>query len=75
MANKRKGNEDIMEGISERAGEVREQAEQKMKQARKQLGEAKESLTDYIAEHPIKSVLIAAGIGLVIGKMMSHRRD
>ncbi len=80
MAEKKK-KDDIRENImnkteemKEQAQEMKEQAQARMKEARKKLSQMNDTMVDYITENPIKSVLIAAAVGMVIGKMMAHRK-
>src|SRR4051812_34829028 len=64
--------------VRDQAQQVRDQATQKYNELRDQAGEyydqgmqrAKEwegSLEDYVREQPVKSLLIAAGVGMLLG--------
>ena len=68
----------------ERVSEVRERASDSLRSAREQLGtleqevltRAKEAARDadgYVREHPWQAVGIAAGVGLLLGILISRR--
>ncbi len=56
-----------MRHLKERAGELVEQGKSKARAV-------KESAAERVSEHPLSSVLVAAGVGLLIGLMFGRRR-
>jgi len=62
---KERGSE-MFDSVKERGGEVLEDTKDR-------LGRAKDGFGDYVAENPFKSVLIAAGIGALIGYSLRSR--
>lgn len=46
---------------------VKERGSETLEHGRERLSKAREGLEGYMFDHPVKSVLIAAGIGAVIG--------
>ncbi|MDB5297471.1 MAG: hypothetical protein JWO31_3454 [Phycisphaerales bacterium] len=50
----------------------KEQAQQYYDQGKAALGQYEESLESYIREKPLQSVLIAAGVGAVLGILMKR---
>ena len=67
--------EDLAE-LGSHAGDLARQRYERMKndaaemvqEGRDRVEEMEHTLEEYIADHPIKSVLIAAGIGFLLGK-------
>jgi ElaB/YqjD/DUF883 family membrane-anchored ribosome-binding protein len=57
----------------EKFGEAREAATDYYEQGRKRVGDYETQLVDYVRMKPLKSVLIAAGIGALIGILASRR--
>lgn len=39
------------------------------------LSEIKDRTTDFVKKHPLTSLAIAAGVGFIIGKLLSGRRS
>jgi len=58
---------DTAERVQERIGDIKDQANEYYEQGRQRAQEWEQSLEDYVREQPIKSLLIAAGVGLVLG--------
>jgi ElaB/YqjD/DUF883 family membrane-anchored ribosome-binding protein len=69
---------------SEKIQEVRARAEESLKQARQRLGEIEDealrrarevadATDEYVRENPWQSVGIAAGVGLLLGLLLSRR--
>ena len=58
----------VEEGSDLRAG-VREY----LNRSKEKLVEMEEGVEGFIQEHPIRSILIAAGVGVVIGALISRR--
>ncbi len=54
-------------------GTVRERAGAYYQQGKEKAGELTEKTQDYVREQPIKSVLIAAGVGLLLGILLRRR--
>jgi ElaB/YqjD/DUF883 family membrane-anchored ribosome-binding protein len=54
----------------EQIDRVRDTATEYYEQGRERFMEAEDSLEEYIREQPIKSVLIAVGIGFLVGKFL-----
>jgi len=53
--------------------EVRERAEESLRAAREHLGGAGKQLDSQVREHPWTAVGIAAGIGLIVGVLLSRK--
>lgn len=62
------------EAARELLDEARDGAAHKLEQGREQLSGARDRLVSYVEENPMKSVLIAAAAGLVVGAIVSRRR-
>ena len=71
----RKGVSDLVnkEAISERVGEARERARHLYEAGKERAIELEGNFERYVQDRPIKSVLAAAGIGLVIGLLLARR--
>jgi len=54
-------------------GRLRENAQGYYVQGKKKASELEESLEQYVQEKPIKSLLIAAGAGLLLGLMLRRK--
>lgn len=80
--------EELLRATASQAGEkaaaAREKIQQSLQQAKIKLSEAEVALVDktkqaalvtdeYVHEHPWKAVGVAAGIGLIIGMLISRR--
>jgi ElaB/YqjD/DUF883 family membrane-anchored ribosome-binding protein len=80
--------EELLRATASQAGErvtvAREKIQQSLERARMKLGEAESAVADktrqmanvtdeYVHEHPWKAVGVAAGIGLIIGLLISRR--
>jgi ElaB/YqjD/DUF883 family membrane-anchored ribosome-binding protein len=55
------------EAAREKLGELRETATHAYQRGRERAGEAVKGVEHYIQEQPIKSLLMAAGLGLLVG--------
>ncbi len=62
---------DQTQRIQSKAQDNLDNAREKMEKARKMMQDTKQKVEDYVVENPIQSVLIAAGVGLVIGTLWS----
>ena len=74
-----------MQGVSEdlrelgsRAGEMAQERYERMKrgaadlmeEGRERFEEMEHSMEDYVAENPLKSMLIALGVGVIVGRLL-----
>lgn len=57
----------------EKMGEARGVATDYYGQGRKKAGELETQVVDYVRTKPLKSVIIAAGVGALLGILMSRR--
>ena len=57
------------EMVSEQYDNLREQAGQYYEQGRERAHEWEQGLEDYVHEKPIQSLLIAAGVGMLLGML------
>lgn len=55
------------------AGQVRERATQYLEHGKTAATDMRAKVEDTVREHPLKSVLIAAGAGLLIGMLLRRR--
>jgi len=72
---------DVFDKAREQTQKVQRKAESSMQDAKaryelakQRMSEQTEKVADYIAENPIRSILIAAGVGAVIGSLFSMSR-
>lgn len=75
--NKEKLKEDIdkaLDQAQEKASDYRSMAQEKMMRAREMAHQKREHMKQYVRENPEKSVLIAAGVGMVIGALLSAKK-
>jgi len=65
------------EAAGELAADARERAEGLLRRTRERAVQTEERLEDYVRDHPLRSVLIAsgvgAGLGLVFGILLARR--
>jgi len=59
---------------SEVFGQGREKASEILEQGKKKAGELEDQVVDYVRTKPIKSLLIAGGLGVLVGYFLSSRR-
>ena len=52
--------------------EKKDQIKNKVEEVKKAVEEAKNKAKEYVEEHPKTSVLVAAGIGLVVGALIGR---
>ncbi len=57
----------VRDTATDQYGQMRDQATQYYEQGRQRATEMEQSLEQYVHEKPIQSLLIAAGVGLVLG--------
>ncbi len=58
---------EAVENLREVAGQVREAASEQYSHARQTAREWEQSLEHYVQEKPLRAVLMAAGVGFVLG--------
>jgi ElaB/YqjD/DUF883 family membrane-anchored ribosome-binding protein len=63
----------VRDAAQEKLGEVRENATEIYEQGRDKIYGVGGSFENYVRERPLKSVLIAAGIGLLFGRFWMRR--
>ena len=63
----------VRETATEQYGQLREQAADYYEQGRQRALEMEQSLEQYVQEKPIQALLIAAGIGVVLGWLWKRR--
>ena len=59
----------ISDAAREKYGEVRDQASQYYKMGRDKASELEDGVETFIKEKPVQALLIAAGVGLLVGLM------
>ncbi len=57
----------VRDAATERYGELRDQATDYYEQGRQRATEMEQSLEQYVHEKPIQSLMIAAGVGVLLG--------
>jgi ElaB/YqjD/DUF883 family membrane-anchored ribosome-binding protein len=57
----------VRDAASEKYGQLRDQASDYYQQGRERAQEWEQSLEQYVQEKPIQSILIAAGVGMLLG--------
>lgn len=74
----------VVEDLQELGGMAREMAQEKVeqvrasavdyaKEGREKIRSVEKSIEEYIREQPLKSMLIAAGVGLLLGRLWLRR--
>ena len=63
----------VTDAAQEKLGQVRENATNFYEQGRDKIYGAGSTLEKYIRERPVKSILIAAGIGVLFGRFWMRR--
>lgn len=71
--NVRQAGEHVKEAATQKYNEIKDQASIYYNEGRERAAEFEKSLESYVQEKPLKSVLIAAGIGLVLGMVWKRR--
>jgi ElaB/YqjD/DUF883 family membrane-anchored ribosome-binding protein len=61
------------DAVQENLGQMREDASEYFEQGRDQVYKAEHTLEQFIRNQPVKSILIAAGVGLCLGRFWKHR--
>ena len=57
----------------EKIGQLKASAANLAEQGRERVQEMEQSLEEYVVENPLKSLLIAAGVGLLVGRLCLRR--
>jgi ElaB/YqjD/DUF883 family membrane-anchored ribosome-binding protein len=63
----------VRDAAQEKLGQVRENATEFYEQGRDKIYGAGDTFTQYVRERPVKSVLIAAGVGVLFGRFWMRR--
>jgi ElaB/YqjD/DUF883 family membrane-anchored ribosome-binding protein len=63
----------VRDAAQEKLGQVRENANEYYEQGRDKVHGAMSNFEHYVRERPVRSVLIAAGIGLLFGRFWMRR--
>jgi ElaB/YqjD/DUF883 family membrane-anchored ribosome-binding protein len=70
---------EALQSLKERGADavegVREHAQKSLEQGKKQIGKARDGFEDYVAENPFKSIMIAVGIGTLLGYSLRSRNS
>jgi ElaB/YqjD/DUF883 family membrane-anchored ribosome-binding protein len=61
------------EAAQEKLGQLRETASDRYEEGREKVQQVERTFEQYVQEHPVKSLLIAAGVGLVLGRFWMRR--
>ena len=65
--------ETVREDLRELGRITKDVAQEKLEVARKEVREYEDQLLRYVREKPVKSILIAGGVGLALGILLSRR--
>jgi ElaB/YqjD/DUF883 family membrane-anchored ribosome-binding protein len=63
----------IKDAATEKYGEVRDRATDVYNQGREKAEQFEQSLESYVQEKPLQAVLLAAGVGLLLGLLWKRR--
>lgn len=61
------------EAARERLHQLKESAGQRVEQGREKIKGWEETLQGHVSEHPLRSIMIASGIGVVLGLLWRRR--
>ncbi len=61
------------DAVRESLGQLQEEASECYEQGRDQAYQAERTFEQFIKDHPLKSILIAAGVGLFLGRFWIRR--
>ena len=68
---------EALQSLKERGADavegVRDHAQKSLQQGKQQLGKARDGFEDYVAENPFKSIMIAVGVGTLLGYSLRSR--
>jgi len=59
--------------VEEAASDLRSGVSEYLNRGKERLVQMEEGVEGYVQEHPIRSILIAAGVGVVVGALISRR--
>jgi ElaB/YqjD/DUF883 family membrane-anchored ribosome-binding protein len=59
--------------VQENLGQIRESASACFEQQRDEVRRVEQSLESFIKDRPFRSIMIAAGVGLFVGRFWRHR--
>lgn len=71
--NLRETGESVVETAQEKFGELKESASEYLRQGKDKARELGGDVEDFVREQPVKSLLIAAAVGLVLGVLWKRR--
>lgn len=63
----------VRDAASEKIGQLRDRASEYYEQGRRRAAEWEQNLESYVQEKPIQSLLIAAGVGMLLGIFWRRR--
>jgi ElaB/YqjD/DUF883 family membrane-anchored ribosome-binding protein len=63
----------VRDAAQEKIGEIRNRASEYYQQGRERLSDWEQDLEGYVRERPLQSLLIAAGVGVVLGLLWRRR--
>jgi ElaB/YqjD/DUF883 family membrane-anchored ribosome-binding protein len=63
----------VRDAASDKYNQLRDQASQYYEEGRQRAAEWERSLEEYVQEKPIQSLLIAAGVGMLLGMFWKRR--
>jgi ElaB/YqjD/DUF883 family membrane-anchored ribosome-binding protein len=61
------------DAVRENLGQLQDEASEYYEQGRDQAYQAKHTFEQFIKDHPLKSILIAAGVGVFLGRFWIRR--
>jgi len=59
--------------VEEAASDLRSGVSEYLNRGKERLVQMEEGVEGYVQEHPIRSILIAAGVGVVVGALIARR--
>lgn len=57
----------VQETVQQKVGDLQQSATQYYEMGRQRMGQAEQSMEEYIRQQPVKAVMIAAGVGILLG--------
>jgi ElaB/YqjD/DUF883 family membrane-anchored ribosome-binding protein len=61
------------DAVRENLGKLQDEVSEYYEQGRDQACQAEQTFEQYIKDHPLKSILIAAGVGMILGRFWIRR--